>query len=122
MKNKIKRIRVYEMEDCPKEGRFLVDKVWPRGVKKEKLEPFYRAKEITPSTKLRKWFGHKEENFSKFKEKYLEELENNPAKEDFLQKAKETLEKSDLILLYAAKDEKINHVVILQERIEDHLK
>lgn len=121
MKNKILRIRVYEMEACPKEGRFLVDRIWPRGVKKEKIEPFYRAKQITPSSKIRKFFGHKEENFPKFKEKYLEELENNPCKEDFLKRVKKILEKSDLILLYAAKDKKFNHVVILQEWIEKNI-
>lgn len=59
-----------------------MDRLWPRGVAKKKLEPFYWAKEITPSTELRKWFGHKEERFDEFKKKYLKELDSNPAKDD----------------------------------------
>ena len=121
MKGKIKLMRVYEMDEDLKGERYLVDKVWPRGVAKKKLEPFYWAKEITPSTELRKWFDHKEERFDEFKKKYLKELDSNPAKDDFLDMVKDVLEKDDLIFLYGAKDEKINHVVILKDWIEDNI-
>lgn len=121
MKHQIKLMRVYEMDDTTKGSRILVDKVWPRGVAKKKLEPFYWAKEITPSTELRKWFDHKEEKFEKFKKKYLDELEANPAKEDFLKKIRDILKEEDVIFLYGAKDKKINHVVILKDWIERNL-
>ena len=66
--------RVYE-ESAKKDGyRILVDRLWPRGVKKEDLPYDLWAKEITPSSDIRKAFNHKEEKFAEFKQNYLYEL------------------------------------------------
>lgn len=121
MKHEIKLMRVYEFDKDVPGKRILVDRIWPRGVTKKSLEPFYWAKEICPSNEIRKYFGHKEERFDSFKKKYLKELDENPAKEDFLEKISDTLQDEDVIFLYGAKDKKINHVVILKEWVERNL-
>lgn len=117
----IKIFRVYEYEKIPKGKKVLIDRLWPRGIKKEKLEDFYWAKEITPSSQIRKKFNHKKENFTQFKNSYLEELENNENKEIFIKKIKEYLKKDDVILLFGARDKKINHAVVLKEWLEKNL-
>ncbi len=114
-------VRVYEWDISIKGYLILVDRLWPRGVKKESIEPFYWAKEITPSTEIRKWFDHKPERFDEFKKKYLEELDNNPEGPKFIEKIKDILKKQDVTLLYGAKDKKYNHVVILKEWIDKNL-
>ena len=66
MAGKLLIIRAYDIDDTCQGRRILVDKLWPRGIKKESLEPFEWAKEITPSTQIRKFFDHKAENFENF--------------------------------------------------------
>ena len=113
--------RVYDSEI--QEGyRILADRLWPRGVKKEELQYDIWFKEITPTPEIRKEFGHKEENFEIFKKKYLDELDMNPKREEFVQLVSEKLIKGNVILLYAAKDTVFNHAVILKEWLEEKLK
>lgn len=69
-------------------------------------------KEIAPSTDLRKWFGHKPENFVRFSERYRAELKT---KGDELKRLRSIALKQNLTLLFAAKDEKINHAIVLQK-------
>lgn len=109
MKIEIKRI----YEDAAKNDgtRILVDRIWPRGVSKNEAHLDGWMKEIAPSTELRKWFGHKDELFQEFSEKYETELKNKP------EPIKELLEKADkktLTLLYGAKDETHNQAVVLK--------
>lgn len=116
---KIKRI--YDEANSTDGYRVLVDRLWPRGVSKDKAKIDYWAKEITPSTEIRMTFKHKAERFENFKNAYLYELNSNAYAEEFLNLMNEKLKTSNVTLLYAAKDEKINHVVVLKDWIEKNL-
>ncbi|MBS1488255.1 MAG: DUF488 domain-containing protein [Bacteroidetes bacterium] len=107
---KIKRI--YDQPETEDGYRVLIDRLWPRGISKEKATIDEWNKEVTPSTELRKWFGHKPELFEKFKGLYKEELKT---KKDELKRLKAIANKQNLTLLYGAKDPHINHAVILLE-------
>jgi uncharacterized protein YeaO (DUF488 family) len=102
--------RIYE-PIAPKDGyRILVDRLWPRGIKKENAEIDSWLKEVAPSTELRKWFHGGEGNFAGFKKKYLAELKQNPALKELKALIKE---KKKVTLLYGAKNEEENHAIIL---------
>lgn len=106
----IKIKRVYE-EAADKDGyRMLIDRLWPRGLKKEIAAINEWNKDIAPSPELRKWFGHKPENFKRFAQLYRSELKNKPGE---LERINSIAEKQNLTLLYAAKDEKINNAIVL---------
>jgi uncharacterized protein YeaO (DUF488 family) len=80
-KIKLQIRRVYE-EPSPQDGtRVLVDRIWPRGLTKDKAHLDYWYKDVAPSAELRKWFAHKEERFQKFKEMYRDELAANDSEE-----------------------------------------
>ncbi|RIL47885.1 DUF488 family protein [Mammaliicoccus fleurettii] len=113
--------RIYESEE-EKAIRVLVDRVWPRGISKDKANLDHWLKEIAPSDTLRKWFNHDPDKFSSFKEKYKKELKSGEQQEA-LEELKEIYKKSDkkVVLLYSAKDEKNNQAVVLIEII-DHQK
>lgn len=119
MAGKLLMIRAYDIDDTCQGRRILVDRLWPRGIKKESLEPFEWAKEITPSTQIRKFFAHKAENFEKFSKLYLEELEGNPEAEKFKIHIKNILKTENAILIYAAKDPEINHVQVLKKFLQE---
>lgn len=110
--------RIYAEVESSDEKRVLVDRLWPRGVSKERAHLDLWLKDVAPSPALRIWFAHKAENFAVFREKYLEELQNDPAKQEPLQTLK-TLAKDYMVtLLYGAKDSKINHAIVLKEYLE----
>lgn len=111
--------RVYERAGSNDGYRILVDRIWPRGVKKEDANIDEWCKEITPTTEARKAFGHDPDKFDAFKARYLKELEQNPETPAFIQKVTEVLNDQPVTLVYAAKDETYNHVVILKEYIEN---
>lgn len=120
----IKIKRVYEKPEASDGYRVLVDKLWPRGIRKADLPYDYWAKELTPSTAARKAFGHKAENFDAFKERYLGELNASDAAHACAQQLKKDAAKAGgtITLLYAARDPKINHAVILREWLEGQMK
>jgi uncharacterized protein YeaO (DUF488 family) len=92
--------------------RLLVDRLWPRGVSKERAGVDLWLKEIGPSDDLRKWFGHDPAKFGEFKRKYERELAKNPA----LAELKEVIsEHKTVTLVYSAKDEQHNQAVVLRE-------
>mgnify|MGYP000427044118 CR=1 FL=1 len=103
--------RVYEAPEESDGFRILTDRLWPRGISKEKS--------IAPSTELRKWFGHDPEKFEKFKKRYAEELSGNPDTEKFISLIREELQKGPVTLLYGAKDEIHNQAVVLKEFLKD---
>lgn len=80
--------RIYEAPEETDGSRVLVDRLWPRGIKKEKAELTAWEKTIAPTNELRKAFGHDPEKFPAFAQKYTDELENNPESEPFLEKIK----------------------------------
>ena len=117
---KIKMKRVYETA-APEDGfRILVDRLWPRGVKKEAAKIDLWLKTIAPSPELRKWFGHQPERFAEFQHRYLEELKSDPEKQNAVRTVIKMLEKLDVTLVYAAKNEQQNHAIVLKEFIHNH--
>ncbi|WP_152658582.1 DUF488 domain-containing protein [Oceanobacillus sp. CFH 90083] len=112
--------RIYEKSDEPG-YRVLVDLVWPRGISKKAAELDDWAKEITPTSALRKWFNHDPEKFADFKAAYKKELLHDDAKLKKLAELQELQKQQPLILLYAAKDKKHNHALILKEVLESRL-
>ena len=113
--------RVYEAASPDDGERILVDRLWPRGLSKEKAAIDFWAKELSPSTYLRKWFDHKEELFTRFRELYREELEKNPEKDSFIRLVKEELKKEAVTLLFASKEEKLNQATVLSEWLKEQL-
>lgn len=105
--------RIYGSEVQADSYRILIDRLWPRGISKEKAQLDQWAKEIAPSTELRKWFNHDPEKFDEFKQRYLAEINENPAIADFLKLLEETLVTKDVVLLYGAKDQQDNQATVL---------
>lgn len=104
--------RVYEAADAADGLRVLVDRLWPRGIKKENARIDLWAKEAAPSNALRKWFGHDPEKFTAFADRYREELEQDGA----LESLRRQLEGHDTVtLLFAAKDTSHNNAVVLRQ-------
>jgi uncharacterized protein YeaO (DUF488 family) len=103
--------RVYDPAD-PQDGfRVLVDRVWPRGMTKEKVRADLWLKEIAPSTSLRKWFGHDRLRWVEFKSRYFSELAAAPEVSRLLAEA----EKGRLTLLFSSHDTECNQAVALRE-------
>ena len=102
--------RVYE-KALPTNGyRILVDRLWPRGISKETAQIDEWNKEIAPSTELRKWFNHDPEKWKEFSEKYKDELKKNNIAETFWEVHKK---QEKITLVYAVKDEKHCHPLVL---------
>jgi uncharacterized protein YeaO (DUF488 family) len=108
----IKIKRVYEQPDKDDGRRILVDRLWPRGLTKEKASVDLWLKDIAPSTELRKWYGHDPNKWEEFKERYLSELKGNSEQIWLL---KQEMEKGVVTLVYGAKDEEHNEAVVIQE-------
>ena len=108
--------RVYE-EPAKNDGtRVLIDRLWPRGLKKEDAAIDYWMKEIAPSDTLRKWFAHKEERWQEFKSRYMKELKD---KNELLKQLIDLGKNKKVTLLYAAKDEERNNAQTLLEVLEN---
>ncbi|MFA5199307.1 MAG: DUF488 domain-containing protein [Candidatus Omnitrophota bacterium] len=110
----IKIKRIYETPANNDGFRVLVDRLWPRGVSKEKAKIDLWLKDIAPSDSLRKWFAHDAAKWVIFKQKYFSELSN---KKDLIGEIKKRA-KDGVTLLYAAKDEQHNNAQALKEYIE----
>jgi uncharacterized protein YeaO (DUF488 family) len=110
MKLKIKR--VYEKPSKEDGMRILVDRLWARGLTKEKAAIDLWLKDIAPSTELRKWFAHDPKKWSEFRKKYLKELEGNKEQISIL---KNYLKKGAVTLVYGAKDQEHNEAQVLEE-------
>lgn len=104
--------RVYEQPDKEDGTRILVDRLWPRGLTKEKASVALWLKEIAPSTELRKWFGHDPDKWKTFEARYRAELEKN---EQQLSLLRQEMAKGQVTLLYGAKDQEHNDAVVLQK-------
>lgn len=104
----IKIQRAYDHEEIVG-YRVLVDRLWPRGIKKDNLKLDTWEKELAPSTELRKWFDHDPAKWTEFKQKYQAELKDKTA---ILEKLKQH---KNLVLIYGAKDEMHNNAVVLQD-------
>jgi len=110
----IKIKRVYEKPDKADGFRILVDRLWPRGLTKEKADLDLWLKDIAPTTELRKWFGHDPAKWEGFKKKYLKELKENEEPVSIL---KDYLKKGTVTLVHAAKDEAHNEALVIKDFI-----
>ncbi len=113
MKIQIKRI--YDSPGDDDGLRVLVDRLWPRGVKKDEAKVDVWAKELAPTTELRQWFDHDASKFSEFRSRYLKELDD---KDDVAQKLIEDANGRTLTLLFAARDRSCNHAVVLLDYLK----
>lgn len=107
-------IRVKRAYDAPAEAdgtRFLVDRLWPRGIKKEDLRIEGWLKEVAPSDNLRKWFGHDPDRWEEFRQRYAKELD---VRSDALDPIRKAAQQGDVTLVFAAKDAKHNNAVALK--------
>lgn len=109
---KIKIKRVYEQPDKDDGVRILVDRLWPRGLTKEKAAVDLWLKEIAPSTELRKWFGHDPEKWSSFRGRYETELRHN---DDLIKLLKQKAREGTVTLVYGARDQKHNEALVLKQ-------
>ena len=96
----------------------LVDRLWPRGLRKDKVRVDLWLKDIAPSDQLRRWFGHDPVKWDAFREKYFAELDS---KSELVQAILDKAEKDSICLLYGAKDEKHNNAVALKELLDHRL-
>jgi uncharacterized protein YeaO (DUF488 family) len=103
--------RAYDPPSSKDGIRILVDRLWPRGLRKDAAAFDFWVKDLAPTTSLRQWFDHRPERFAEFKRRYRGELESNPAVADVLRR----IGNAKVSLLYAAKDPAINHAVVLAE-------
>ena len=109
----IKVKRAYD-EPSPRDGmRILVDRLWPRGISKEKARIDEWVRDIAPSSELRKWFGHDPAKWSEFKKKYKKELMGEH--KDLLSALRKESRGKTVTLVYAAKDKEHNNALALKE-------
>ncbi|MGB7632895.1 MAG: DUF488 family protein [Nitrososphaeraceae archaeon] len=116
----IKIERIYDNPKGDKSFRILVDRLWPRGLSKEKVRVDLWQKDIAPSNTLRKWFGHDEKKWDKFKHKYFKELDKNNDVVNTI--IRMTQEQDSITLLYGAKEKRFNNAVALKEYLEEKIK
>jgi uncharacterized protein YeaO (DUF488 family) len=115
-KPKVQVRRAYE-EPAPQDGtRVLVDRIWPRGLTKDKAQLDEWCKQIAPSTALRKWYGHDPARFEEFARRYRAELEE-PERAEALQHLRELAKKQTLTLLAATKHAEISEAVVLADLV-----
>lgn len=101
--------------------RILIDGMWPRGISKEDLEHDDWVKEIAPSKELREEFNHEADKWDWFQKEYKKELDDNEAAEELATNVDKQLNKSNVTLLFSAKDEDHNNALVLQEWLNDHI-
>lgn len=106
--------RAYEAPSPHDGTRILVDRLWPRGLKKTDAVISQWMKEVAPSTELRKWFGHDPQRWEEFRRRYEAEL---AAKHDLLGELRELAKKGPLTLLYSAHDGAHNQAVVLRDTL-----
>lgn len=114
----IKIKRAYEAVADDDGYRVLVDRIWPRGISKEKAAINEWLKEVAPSNELRKWFNHEPEKYTEFSERYLRELTDDKHQAAFNHLKQITSENSSVTLIYGAKDKEHNQAIVLKERLE----
>jgi uncharacterized protein YeaO (DUF488 family) len=102
--------RVYEEAEKEDGERILVDRLWPRGLTKEKAKVDLWLKDVAPSTELRKWFAHDPEKWTEFQSRYKDELKGKKEEVDLL---RHEAAKGAVTLVYGAKDQQHNEAVIL---------
>jgi uncharacterized protein YeaO (DUF488 family) len=109
--------RVYEKPAKSDGCRILVDRLWPRGISKEKVRIDFWARDVAPSNELRRWYQHDPDKWSEFRRRYFAELAKNRATVDEL---RENLGASKTTFLFSSKETKLNNARALLEYLEAH--
>ena len=109
---KVRIKRAYEVPDAEDGERILVDRLWPRGLTKEKAKIDLWLKDVAPSTELRRWFAHDPARWTEFQSRYKAELKSNKEQLSLL---RQEAAKGTVTLIYGAKDQEHNEAVILQK-------
>ena len=107
--------RVYEPHSRTDGYRVLVDRLWPRGLSKEKLQLDAWMKELAPSNELRKWYGHEETKWAEFQRRYFKELKQQP---DLVAELRKRARGHKLTLLYSSREEVRNNAAALKKYLE----
>ncbi|MCF3175307.1 DUF488 domain-containing protein [Streptomyces sioyaensis] len=110
--------RVYEAPEPADGARVLVDRLWPRGLSKEEARLTEWCKDVAPSTELRRWYGHQEERFDRFAERYRAELAQEDAQQA-LERLRARADEGPLTLLTAVKDVPSSHAAVLAEVLQE---
>lgn len=110
--------RVYEAPGADDGARYLVERLWPRGMKNENLIMEAWLKEVAPSAELRRWFGHDPAKWDEFQRRYRAELEANPRAWKPLLKASRL---GNVTLLYSARDTEHNNAIALKSYLEEQV-
>jgi uncharacterized protein YeaO (DUF488 family) len=111
--------RIYDHQTAPAGQRYLVERLWPRGISKDALELDGWTKEAAPSPDLRRWFGHDEAKWAEFKERYFAELAGRP---DAWQPLLQAASRGPVVFLYSSKNTTHNNAVALKQFIESKLR
>jgi uncharacterized protein YeaO (DUF488 family) len=111
--HRIEVARVYD-DELPAGRRFLVDRVWPRGVRKDQLDLAGWPRDVAPSAELRRWFGHDPERWEEFRRRYTAELDAHP---DAWRSLLDAARAGDVVLLFGAKDTEHNNAVVLRDHL-----
>ncbi len=111
--------RVYSPASTEDGQRYLVDRLWPRGMKKEALNIVAWIKEVAPSNELRHWYGHDPDKWCEFNQRYFDELDLNP---DAWQPLLEAARNGIITLLFSTKELERNNAVTLRAYLEQQLK
>ncbi|MEM0117389.1 MAG: DUF488 family protein [Conexivisphaerales archaeon] len=114
----IKAKRVYEPAKESDGFRFLIDRLWPRGIKKEQLKLDSWLKSISPSDELRRWFSHQPSKWEEFKRRYYNEIKDKPEYRRLVELAKQ----KDITLLYSSKETVYNNAIALKEFVESEIR
>ena len=114
--SRVRLKRAYEPPAASDGTRVLIDRLWPRGVRKDAAALDLWLKDIGPSTELRKWFGHDPDKWPEFKKRFAAELDGNDAG---VTQLRDLASKGKVTLLYSAKDEKHNNAVVLRDTSPD---
>lgn len=107
--------RIYDKPRGSRGCRVLVDRLWPRGLRKEDVKVDLWLKDIAPSNALRRWFGHEPARWEQFKQRYFNELDKRP---DLVRQLLNGARHGAVVLLYGAKDTQHNQAVALKEYLE----
>jgi len=111
--------RAYETPSPADGRRVLVERLWPRGLSKEKAAVDVWFKEVAPSTELRRWFGHDPAKWEEFRRRYREELRERPEE---LQSLRSLVEAGPVTFVYGSRDQEHNAATVLNEMLESDLK
>ena len=113
--------RIYDPTESSDGYRILVDRLWPRGIKKETAAVDLWSRNTAPTNELRKWFAHIPERYEEFTVRYIQELSINPSAQLLIPVCSEKLQIGNVTLLYGAKDKDRNNAIVLKQWLEENI-